>query len=251
MNRRIIINADDCGISQQVNTEIKKCIEQGKITSTTIMANGADFEGAVYLYKQYNKVISFGWHLNLDEGLALTRSQLLLDKGFFIEQDNKIYLNGSSFGSSIFNKEMSLEIKKELREQYIKLRDNGIEVTHADSHHFFHTHFSMVRIIPSILKELNIYRCRQISNYGIGGINGLVRQFWTNYFKSKGLRMPDTFCFFKDYYNNSMLKQGESIELMIHPGHLKYPYKEEYELMLKTDYDKNWPTVKLITYKDI
>lgn len=43
--RQVIINADDCGISQYVDREIERFIQLGKITSTTVMANMDDLEG--------------------------------------------------------------------------------------------------------------------------------------------------------------------------------------------------------------
>lgn len=48
---KIIINADDCGYSEKVNAAIEDCILKNAITSTTIMANMDDFEGALRLYK--------------------------------------------------------------------------------------------------------------------------------------------------------------------------------------------------------
>lgn len=251
MDKCIIINADDCGKNQEVNAEIEKSILLGKITSTTIMANMDDFDGAVQLYKKYGNQISFGWHINLDEGPALTNSQLLLDKGFFVEREGKIYLNGGKYKKSFFNAEMRNEIKKELRNQWQKLRDNGIDISHADSHHYYHTQPCMISIIPSLFKELRIKRCRHISNYGVYGINRMLRSLWADYFKFQGIKMPDTFCFFKDYYKDSSLKQGDVVELMIHPGHPSAVYEEEYELMLDADYNSIWPKAKLITYKEI
>lgn len=246
-NRRIIINADDCGKSQIVDTYIENAIMKGIISSTTIMANMADFDGAVRLYRQYHKEVSFGWHINLDEGEPLTKSQLLLDTGFYIEKDGAIQLNGMAFRNKFFNKEMRYDINKELRTQWVKIRDNGIEITHADSHHYIHTQPSMIQILPSLFQDLNIKRCRCIANYGISGLNGLVRNVWTIYYKKRGLRMPDTFCSFNTYASNRFKRQGQIIELMCHPGHPDY--QREYELLMNTNLD-DWNS-KLITYKEI
>lgn len=47
---KLIINADDCGKSKDVNVAINHFIEAGKITSTTIMANMDDLDGAARLF---------------------------------------------------------------------------------------------------------------------------------------------------------------------------------------------------------
>ena len=215
------------------------------------MANMEDFEGAVRLYRLYNDRVSFGWHINLDEGEPLTRSQLLLDKGFFIEQDGRVLLNGCAYSRKYLDKAMRGEIKKELRTQWEKLRDSGIVITHADSHHYYHTQPSMIQIMPSLFKELKIDRCRHVANYGATGLSGMVRSLWAAYYKMRGLRMPDTFCFFKDYYNDPTLKQGNTIELMIHPGHPDKEYDDEYQTMLQADYSRLWPEAILITYNKV
>lgn len=249
--KKIIINADDCGISKQVDMEIERCILAGKITSTTIMANMSDFDGAVRLYNRYRDIISFGWHINIDEGEPLTRSQLLLDRGFFLEKDGKILLNGMSFSKRYLDARIREDIKKELRAQWTKLMDNGIDVTHADSHHFCHSQLSMVQIIPSLFQELNIKRCRHVTNYGTQGFSNMARLVWETYFKLKGFKMTDTFSSFFDYYRNPSLKQGEIVELMVHPGHPKPVYNNEYQLMMNTDYHNIWPSFELITYKEL
>ena len=64
----IVINADDCGKSSVVNKAIRDCVESNLITSTTIMSNMDDFGGAIKLYEDYSGKISFGLHINLDEG---------------------------------------------------------------------------------------------------------------------------------------------------------------------------------------
>lgn len=251
MIKKIIINADDCGKSSHVNSEIEHSIIAGKITSTTIMANMDDFEGAVRLYNKYHDRVSFGWHINLDEGSPLTNSQLLLDKGFYVEKEGKIVLNGMTFGRKYLSSAMRKEIKKELKEQWTKIRDHGVSISHADSHHYIHTQPSMIQVLPTLFKELKIERCRHVANYGVKGISVFFRDLWAAYYRKKGLRMTDSFCSFKDYYNNPTLNQGNTIELMIHPGHKDKKYDEEYQLMFQADYYQLWPNVRLITYLDI
>lgn len=58
---KLIINADDCGKNKEVNAAISHFIETGKITSTTVMANMDDLEGASRLFDEYQDSISFGY----------------------------------------------------------------------------------------------------------------------------------------------------------------------------------------------
>ena len=246
--RRIIINADDCGMSLQVNRSIEEAIQKGRISSTTIMANMNDFDGAVKLYNNYKDVISFGWHINLTEGKPLLYSQLLFDCGYYKDEEGQVLFNSKQFGRNFLKKGMQTEIKKELIAQFEKMKDCGINITHADSHHHIHTSPSLIFLIPSLLKELNIEKCRNIRNYGVSTISYIGRKAWSIPFRLWGIRMPDTLTSFSSYFENRLLRQGATIELECHPGHPKDIYQKEMELIYTTDL-REWGT-QLITYKD-
>ena len=68
--KRLIINADDFGISKEVNEGIVKGFQEGIITSTTVMANMSEFEQAMKLAKKHSE-LSVGVHLNIIDGKAL------------------------------------------------------------------------------------------------------------------------------------------------------------------------------------
>lgn len=244
----IIINADDCGISKVVDDQIEHCIENRLITSTTIMANMADFDGAVRLYNQYSEEVSFGWHMNLTEGEPLLKSQLLLDKGYYVEEDGKVVLNGKPFWKKPLSKEMIVDIKKELKAQYEKIRDYGVKITHADSHEHIHTSWSLWPIMPGFMKDLGVTRCRRMRNYVPSMTSRIARNIWSLPFKMKGIKMVDTFCSYQEYVDNPNLSQGKIIELMCHPGSHEYNFEDEYELLKKQIILKD---VKKISYHDL
>ena len=61
---RIIINADDLGKDSQVNDKISEALQNGFITSSTIMAN-IELWDEVHKIVDANPKASFGVHLNL------------------------------------------------------------------------------------------------------------------------------------------------------------------------------------------
>lgn len=248
-DKKIIINADDCGKDIYVDSSIKDAILEGKISSTSIMANMRDFDGAVKLYKEFCDQISFGWHINLTEGEPLIQSQLLLDSGYFIEKEGIVYLNGKSFYGRQLQSEQKIEIRKELIAQYSKLRDYGIEVSHADGHHHIHMSPSMIGFMPSLFKELGITRCRHKKNYGMSAISYFAREMWSIPFKIRGITMPDTLGDFTTYYNNPLLRQGTIVELECHPGHPNLDFQQEMKLVYTAALN-DWGA-KLITYRDL
>lgn len=247
--KRVIINADDCGMSQYVNEQIEQMIVAGKITSTTVMANMDDFEGAVALYEKYKDQISFGWHINLTEGKPLLESQLLLDKGYYIEEGGKVVFNGKAFWKKSLSNDMKNELRKELTAQCNKLRDGGIVISHADSHQHIHTSPSLFWMMPMMLQDLGISKCRRIKNTVTPAYNRWIRNAWALPYKMKGIKLTDTFCTFGQYFPKQSLSLGDTVEFMCHPGHPGDWYVKEYEILKSTELHQS--NFQYITYRDL
>lgn len=253
MRNRVIINADDCGISKAVDAEIEKFIQLGKISSTTVMANMDDLEGAKRLYELYKDNISFGVHVNLTDGHPLTYSQSLLDYGFFKEDKGKIVLNGYPFINKRIPRILHQDVVKECVAQINCVRDTGIDISHIDSHHLMLTSSSMTTITPNVLMQANIKKMRRARNYmDKKSRSFFIRQLWFAYMKLrvKDLKSTDWFEMFASYYNivsNGFCLDG-SIELMTHPGGC---YPKEDELILSLDYKSFFKGFEIINYNTI
>src|SRR5208337_585427 len=63
---QIIVNADDLGMSAEVNEAIFRAIEDGVVTSATILSNGSAVIPAARMLHRFPNC-SFGVHLNLTE----------------------------------------------------------------------------------------------------------------------------------------------------------------------------------------
>jgi hopanoid biosynthesis associated protein HpnK len=148
--RRLIINADDFGLTAGVNRAIVEAHEHGVVTSATLMANGRAFEDAIGL-AQSRPRLGLGCHIVLVDGAPLldeTAVRSLLDRG------------GDSCGNPHFREGITKfgalallghldedEIEAEAAAQIRKLQAAGITVTHLDSHK--HTH-----LFPRVLRPL-------------------------------------------------------------------------------------------------
>src|ERR1700742_389850 len=74
----LIINADDFGLSSVVNRAILASMEEGLVTSTSMMANMPGFDHAIGLARVHAKLAGrIGIHLNLTQGRPL--SEPILD----------------------------------------------------------------------------------------------------------------------------------------------------------------------------
>lgn len=249
----VIINADDCGVNKEVDAQIERFIQLGKITSTTVMANMEDLDGAKRLFDTYKVNISFGVHVNLTDGEPLTRSQALLDYGYYKEEDGKVVLNGYPFINKRIPKRLHQEIINECVAQINKVRDYGINISHIDSHHLMLTSQSMISMTPTVLKLAGVKKMRRARNYiEKKTMSFYIRQAWFAYMKMqvKGLQSTDWFEMFTNFYNlsNKGFRMNGSIELMTHPGG---NYPQEDELMLATDYNELFKGYEIINYNQL
>lgn len=135
--RRLIINADDFGLTAGVNRAILEAHEHGVVTSTTLMANSLAFEEAVQL-AQSRFSLSTGCHVVLLDGKPL------IDPGRLPSLvDGK---DGNSFRDGVSGFVLRTlcgridpdQVEAETTAQIRKLQFHGIDVSHVDSHK--HTH---------------------------------------------------------------------------------------------------------------
>lgn len=261
---RIIINADDCGRSQFDDDAIESAIQKGLITSTTVMANMDDLEGAVKLYEKYNDRVSFGVHLNLSEGEPLKPSKAFVDSGFCIDEGGRmifgfipdLFAKGPikakiKYQYSRLNSDMKGSIYNELKAQILKLRSVGIEISHIDSHNHMHLSPFILPIVCEVAREFNIIKMRH-------GVSGLGNSLKCLLFKSinaydsrimKGFKQTDIFCSVKNF--TDMVKDSDkSYEVMCHPGitYAHYPAEMKY---LEDNIAEIRKRYQLITYRDI
>jgi hopanoid biosynthesis associated protein HpnK len=144
--RRLIVNADDFGLTQGVNRAIVEAGCDGVVTSSTLMANGQAFEDAIERAKSTSR-LSVGCHVVLVDGVPVRGGQTstLSDKKF---PDGRFYQSLNSFAvRAISGRVDADEIEAEVTAQIRKLQAAGVAVSHLDTHK--HTH-----LFPQVLRPL-------------------------------------------------------------------------------------------------
>ncbi|PYX81397.1 MAG: hypothetical protein DMG70_19650 [Acidobacteria bacterium] len=146
--RRLIINADDFGLTAGVNRAIVEAHSHGVVTSTTLMANVPAFDDAVQRAILSPK-ISVGCHVMLVDGspiLGGSRAASLIDPHSTNGTRFRESLGG--FAANVLLSRIDAEaIEAEATAQIRKLQSAGITVSHFDTHK--HTH-----MLPAVLRPL-------------------------------------------------------------------------------------------------
>jgi len=150
--RRLIVNADDFGLTAGINRAIAEAQQHGIVTSATLMANSRAFDGAAALAHSLaggKARFSVGCHVVLLDGepvLPADRVTSLLQPG---------ERNGSHFRAKLNDFVMDSfrgklqpdEIEAEATAQIRRLQAAGIEPTHFDTHKHAH-------MFPAVLRPL-------------------------------------------------------------------------------------------------
>ncbi|HEY4108721.1 ChbG/HpnK family deacetylase [Puia sp.] len=227
---RLIVNADDFGISNTVNRAILESIESGLVTSTSMMANMPGFEDAVMLVGEHPLLNGrIGVHLNLTEGHPLSRP--ILDCPFFCN-DNGHFIYDRKRSLFSLNRHEKHAIYIEMKMQLEKVLAAGIKPTHLDSHHHLHTEWAIAPLVCRLGREYRITRIRLTRN--MGEPPGLARRIYKAVFNRWRLgRGPDfrNMDYFGDIEDMKIFSRrgsldGKKVEIMVHPL-----FNEEGELV--------------------
>lgn len=149
--RKLIINADDLGITPQRSHGIFLCFENGGISSASLIVNGGDSDKAARHARE--KGLPTGLHLNLTEGSALSKAgdigSLLTTDGFFLGRESlRRMLDEGDIEQT--------HIERELRAQFEWFLDHHGQPTHVDSHHHVHIHPIVAAVLVPLFDRYGI-----------------------------------------------------------------------------------------------
>jgi hopanoid biosynthesis associated protein HpnK len=140
--RRLIVNADDFGLTAGVNRAIVEGNRQGIVTSATLMANAQASAAAIDLARS-QPGLKTGCHVVLIDGVPLSANLPSLTNG-----SARFRSSLKEFAIAAVRKKLAAEeIEREVEAQVRKLQSSGITLTHVDSHK--HTH-----MFPHVLRPL-------------------------------------------------------------------------------------------------
>ena len=145
--RRLIVNADDFGLTAGVNRAIVEAHARGIVTSSTLMANGRAFDDAVRLANTVPR-LSVGCHVVLIDGEPVVNAELLPSIASTPSGSARFRDGLKSFAVRALAGRLDPgEIEAEVSAQIHKLQAAGINVSHVDTHK--HTH-----LFPGVLRPL-------------------------------------------------------------------------------------------------
>lgn len=159
-DKRLIVNADDFGLSRSANQGIIRGHREGILTSASLMVNEPGFEEAVELARE-NPRLGVGLHLTLLCGHSTLKPAeirgLVNGKGEFGSNPTRVGLR------YFFLRRLRPQLRAEIIAQFEKFRATGLPLDHVDSHHHLHAHPVIFRILIETAELLGITHLRLTS----------------------------------------------------------------------------------------
>lgn len=245
--KKLIVNADDFGLTEGVNRAIVNGHRNGIITSATLMANGGSFDSAVAAGLAM-PTLGIGVHLNLTQGRPVSSASCVLS---IVTPEGSFYPTPGMLARRVLARKAKLShIESELRGQIEKIASAGIRITHLDSHKHIHLLPPIFSLVLKLAREHGIgcVRCpvepaasglgplrsgrrgwsRMAKQYFLGRVLSTMAAYQVRKVKEAGLFRADRFYGLSQtgFLDARILEQilralpEGTNEIMCHPGYV-------------------------------
>jgi len=162
--QRVIINADDFGLSPGVNRGILDAFHRGILTSTTMLVNLRGFDDAVQLAHQ-NPDLPVGIHLSLLWGAPVSDPSTVPS---LVEANRQFPRSLGVLARRYWLGVLNLDhVRTEFRAQVERFRNAGLKATHVDTHKHVHCLPGVLDALGHVVSEERIQRVRFPSEDGL------------------------------------------------------------------------------------
>ena len=145
MRARVIVNADDFGLTCGINRAIAELHAAGALHSATLMASGAAFDDAIRIAHAH-PTLGVGCHVVLTDGVPVSPPETIPT---LLGRDGRNFRPSlrDFFVAAFAGRISEAEIAREATAQIERIQQHGVAVTHLDTHK--HTH-----ILPGVARPL-------------------------------------------------------------------------------------------------
>jgi hopanoid biosynthesis associated protein HpnK len=154
--RRLIVNADDFGLSRSVNEAVIRAHREGILTTASLMVNEAGFDEAVKLAKE-NPKLGVGLHVSLLHGHSALPPEKIPG---LVNARREFSNNPVGVGMKyFFDDGLREQLQAEIGAQFEKFRSTGLPLDHVNGHLHLHLHPTIFKIL---MEEAEIFGIRHM-----------------------------------------------------------------------------------------
>jgi predicted glycoside hydrolase/deacetylase ChbG (UPF0249 family) len=155
-HKRLIVNADDLGLSRGITDGILVAHAEGIVTSGSLMVNQPATDYAIDRLPEVPK-LDVGVHLNLCQGKPVLPPSALPT---LVDSDGYFLRPAEMARRLTFLRASTKEIEAEFCAQIDRMRSYGLFPSHADSHHRFHIYPAAATAFYRAVRSRGITRVR-------------------------------------------------------------------------------------------
>jgi hypothetical protein len=144
VSRRLIVNADDFGLTRGVSGGILAAHRHGIVSSTTVLVTGDPHREDVAAAR--DAALGIGLHVNLTLGAPLTRGRSLVDGGRFVRDARRAAARATP-------RDVQAEVEAQVA-RFEKLF--GRAPTHLDTHHHVGLHPPVREVVLDAARALGV-----------------------------------------------------------------------------------------------
>ncbi|AHY44693.1 ChbG/HpnK family deacetylase [Stutzerimonas decontaminans] len=251
MPSRVIINADDFGLSSSNNRVIVAAFNQGLISSATLMANTPGFDQACQLIHAERLHGRVGLHLNLTHGRPL--SQPIARQREFCSPVGEFDLSISRYRFSL-SQQARQAVRQEIQAQWQRCLDQGIRPSHLDSHQHVHNLWPVGEELARFAAERGVpLRPARNLGHNISLPKRLFKRLLNDRLRQLAGRTADFACTPYDLTNTPLPACG-TLEVIAHPTQLADGFGDEYlaaDVRLDELLRRSFPDIQRIAYSEL
>jgi chitin disaccharide deacetylase len=192
--RKLIITADDFGLSPAVNVAVEKGHRDGVLTAASLMVGASAAADAVDRARR-TRSLRVGLHLVLVGGTPVspprTVPDLVNDAGEF---SSNLFRAGVIF---FFRPGVRRQLEREIRAQFEAFRKTGLELDHVNCHNHMHLHPTVGRLLVEVGREYGLRAVRfpyepalaswRVSHMGLAekALSGIFLRPWLAILKNR------------------------------------------------------------------
>lgn len=148
--KRLIVNADDFGLSLPVNEAVDLAHQHGILTSASLMMGAPACDDAVERARKLPR-LGVGLHLTLVDGCPVLPPT---DVPGLVGRDGRFSTDPVKFGTALFfSKDLRRQAEAEIKAQFDAFRRTGLAMDHINGHQHFHMHPAISKIIAKLAPE--------------------------------------------------------------------------------------------------
>ena len=272
--KRVIVTADDFGISTPVNEAIEDAYRHGILTTTCLMVGAPAADDAVQRAKQIPQM-GVGLHLVIVRGRPILPASQVPDLVDALGRfDTNLFRAGVRY---FFLPHVRRQLAREIRAQFEAFAKTGLSLDHVNAHNHLHIHPTVFSMILRIGKDYGLRAIRipfeppppqgkvSLAEHFVGMWISLMRRRAARY----EIRVNDRMYGLRDTGRMNLerlkpilesLPDGVS-EVVCHPATRRgpetedaaydYQFEEEYRALLHDDVRSAVKDADLISFRDI